>query len=903
MHQITGQSDIPILFQPDTPYSPIHISAPDNLGTGGGGIQSPVHVPNIIDITGRELPPLVKSNGSDASHQPEPGLPGGQAPVHNGDPTIKPHHESDQTPGIHPNPAHEQSQHNIDRLPDSRTYAHEQPESTHPHHEPVIGEHPIHHHNQEHTPAHHPEQPTHKIDNETVAWQTHEPAIEVKSPHHEQIDTGLDQQQPHHTQQHAESPLPTPYDHRPEPQETSIDYRINQYRQDDLINTQTPPDRSWTDEQIKSHREPPFDTGIQPPTAPDTVFNTDMPTTSTWSQDPDVRQIALDTQRMIEETRKDPDFIQSPSHDYGPRHVDTNDTYGDKDATNSNNNQQTTDDQNKDDKRKTDQEIERLSDTMLTPVATRNVKDEIIAAKADRVWEEQQREQQRQDELNRQDNYQPKYVVKADDTLEGIAIKKIGAIDAAELIYDLNKSRIAVKIVNGKKEYIVKPGTILIMPSKKQIRQWKQQRLSQSANTHHASQANFQRVHPEPENPTTIQRRSNIEKLLGPIKAALKPNTDYTVRLGDTLRSIAMKHPILNDVNLWQLLAEKNNLPLTCDSRGTPSAQLRRGSKLIMPTAEEIADFFKSRSEGIAPVPPAPTVLELASKECPGCRRLITKSSTVCPACAFSFSPEIWEDSAPMTAISDDQKATVKSSAIKHPTLSDNAAAATPTSASAAQDSPSTVVVGTDRRIADRAGRERWDQDDPRTVLNDSGTGGNTGMSRADKGDSGKDRSLLFADNETQILFNRSNLSIEPPKPDNAIHFNTPETLLFGRINNEVKVRSAGNSHSSPEVILQTEEQVLVDGCKLKNCTIDRGGIEISRSQLLIERDGRWIVALSYELSEKGSMRHETLPGGGVNSMKIDLPLALAADMVRNDLSSNWSSYMKKFLASKKLSI
>jgi hypothetical protein len=37
--------------------------------------------------------------------------------------------------------------------------------------------------------------------------------------------------------------------------------------------------------------------------------------------------------------------------------------------------------------------------------------------------------------------------------------------------------------------------------------------------------------------------------------------------------------------------------------------------------------------------------------------------------------------------------------------------------------------------------------------------------------------------------------------------------------------------------------------------------------------------------------------------MKIDLPLALAADMVRNDLSSNWSSYMKKFLASKKLSI
>lgn len=655
------------------------------------------------------------------------------------------------------------------------------------------------------------------------------------------------------------------------------------------------------DEQIKPHREQPFDTGIQPLNPPDTVFNTDMPTTPAWSQDPQVQQIAQDTQRMIEETRKDPDFIQSPSDDYGPRHVDTNDTYGDKDTTTPNNNQQTTDEQTKDDKRKNDQEIEKLSDTMLTPVATRNVKDEIVAAKADRVWEEQQREQQKQDELTRQDNYQPKYVVKADDTLEGIAAKKIGAIDAAELIYELNKSRITVKIVNGRKEYNVKPGTILIMPSKKQIRQWKQQRLSQSANTHHASQANFQRVHAEPEHPTTIQRRSNIEKLLGPIKAALKPNTDYTVRLGDTLRSIAMKHPILNDVSLWQLLAEKNNLPLTCDSRGTPSAQLRRGSKLIMPTAEEIADFFKSRSEGIAPVPPAPTVLELANKECPGCRRLITKSSTVCPACAFSFSPEIWEDSPAMTAISDEQKATVKSSAIKHPTLQDAAARPMPESA-APSDWPSTLIVGTDRRIADRTARERWDHGDPFTIVNDSGQSTDAGMNRGDKGDSGKDRSLLFADNETRILFNRSNLSIEPPTPDNAIHFNTPETMLFGR-SNDMKLRSStGGSHSTPEVILQTEEQVLSDVCKLKNCTIDRAGSEISRSQLLVQRDGRWIVALSYELSEKGSMRHETLPSGGVNSMKIDLPLALAADMVRNDLSSNWSSYMKKFLASKKLS-
>jgi len=884
---------MPILFQPDAPYAPIHISVPDSIGTGGGAIQSPVHVPNIGDVTGRELPPIITSGHiTDTPHQTEPGLP---AHMHAGEPAVKPYHETDPAPTANP----PQDQHHVERLPDTHTHPHlhETPDK---HHEPVAEEHAIRPHGleHEHTPAHRAED---RFDNETVTQQQREP-VEIRQPHHEQIDTGLEPQLHPHMQPLADTPLQTPHDHRPDPQEFSdFQNKTNPYNQDDVIGSQPTPDRAWMDDQVRPHREPPFDTGIQPVAQDDTVFNTD--TSPTWPQYPDVTQIAQDTQRLIEETRKDPDFIQSPPDDYGPRHVDTNETYGDKEVTAPSNNQQNDSDQDKDDKRKTDEEIERLSDTMLTPVATGNTKDDINAAKADRIWEEQQREQQKQDELVRQDNYQPKYVVKADDTLEGIALKKIGSIDAADLIYDLNQSRITVKFVNGNKQYIVKPGTILILPSKKQIRQWKEQKLSQAANTHHASQANFQRLHPEPENPATVQRRSNIEKLLGPIKAALKPNTDYTVRLGDTLRSIAMKHPILNDVNLWQLLAEKNDLPLSCDSRGTPTAQLKRGAKLVMPSAEEIVEFRKSRGEGISPVPPTPTVLELASKECFGCHRLITKSSTVCPACGYSFSPEIWDDSPTLPGFSPDQRATVKSSAIKPPTLGSAAAAETPTSESTAEnDGTASSVIGTDRRIADRTAREKWDRSQPSTIWSDTGTRSDTSITSSEKFDSGKDRSLLFADNETRILFNRSNLAIEAPSQDNAIHFNTPETLLFGR-NNDLKHRSSsGSSQSTPETVLQTEEQPLSDVCKLKQCSIDRNGTEISRSQLLIQKEGRWVVILSYELSENGSMRHETLPSGGVNSMKIDLPLALAADMVRNDLSSNWTLYLKKFLATKKLS-
>jgi hypothetical protein len=94
-------------------------------------------------------------------------------------------------------------------------------------------------------------------------------------------------------------------------------------------------------------------------------------------------------------------------------------------------------------------------------------------------------------------------------------------------------------------------------------------------------------------------RRQNVENMLGPLTKKpeeLKPR--YVVRLGDTLKSIAMKHPALNDVKLWRLLAEVNGLSTGVDEKGNPLVPLKRGQVLSLPMQEEVDAFL-----GTTPVP------------------------------------------------------------------------------------------------------------------------------------------------------------------------------------------------------------------------------------------------------------------------------------------------------------
>jgi hypothetical protein len=66
----------------------------------------------------------------------------------------------------------------------------------------------------------------------------------------------------------------------------------------------------------------------------------------------------------------------------------------------------------------------------------------------------------------------------------------------------------------------------------------------------------------------------------------------YTTRLGETLRSIAVMQ--LNDVTLWTLIAQKNQLSTDMDAKGIPVMVLTRGTQLLMPTEAEVEIFRKS---------------------------------------------------------------------------------------------------------------------------------------------------------------------------------------------------------------------------------------------------------------------------------------------------------------------
>ncbi|OPZ83895.1 MAG: hypothetical protein BWY75_02890 [bacterium ADurb.Bin425] len=162
-----------------------------------------------------------------------------------------------------------------------------------------------------------------------------------------------------------------------------------------------------------------------------------------------------------------------------------------------------------------------------------------------------------------------------------------------------------------------------------------------------------------PGNAGQDERRANIEKIIGKIRESNDglEGSVYSVRLGDTLRSIAMKHPDLRDVTLWKLLAVKNGLSTDTDSKGAPLAVLIRGAQLTIPSAEEIS-AYRSESSPAKPVVFEPqnmssrAILEFATKPCGGCDRLLSQSASLCPACGYVF------ESVPVSSAPEDQATT-----------------------------------------------------------------------------------------------------------------------------------------------------------------------------------------------------------------------------------------------------
>lgn len=328
-----------------------------------------------------------------------------------------------------------------------------------------------------------------------------------------------------------------------------------------------------------------------------------------------------------------------------------------------------------------------------------------LAEKKRKLLEQEQKEKEKSDEKDKQRDREKRrrYIVREKDTLQSIATSQLRDVKLSPLIYEINKEVIQLRVENGKQVPDLKPKMIIWLPSTTEIEEFRKGGVAgaRAAGTQDKKMTADEELVArfgagwsgnkggpstgataggvptgQPGGPPTIpgsqpatssevtaalaasameaaqKKRANIESLLGPIGRA-KPadgRIKYIARLGDSLKSVAMKHPALQDVNLWKLLAEVNEITTETDSKGAPVATLTRGAVLMIPSNVDV-EAYRARLSG-APnavltaggVKTAGVITEVATKLCDGCGRMTVNSATICPACGAAFADGGGED-------------------------------------------------------------------------------------------------------------------------------------------------------------------------------------------------------------------------------------------------------------------
>lgn len=310
----------------------------------------------------------------------------------------------------------------------------------------------------------------------------------------------------------------------------------------------------------------------------------------------------------------------------------------------------------KDEKERLEEEQQRKDAALLALMADRKLREE---------KEKQQKEQEKlKDKKQDEDTRRRRYVVRERDSLESIATKQHRDAKLAPLILEINKKEIATKIVNGHEAPDLRARQVIWLPSEVDIREFRK-RMHAGSSSHSANDGKLsaedeltarfgsnwdgtasgddtesggsagapQAPPMTPEELAAAQtRRANIEKMLGPLSKQRPADgrIRYVVRLGDTLKTVAMKHPSLQDISLWPLLAEVNEISTETDEKGTPLAKLSRGSTVMIPTGEEIQQYREQHGT-------SSHWASKATKPCPQCGRLSPSGAAICGACAHSF--------------------------------------------------------------------------------------------------------------------------------------------------------------------------------------------------------------------------------------------------------------------------
>jgi LysM domain len=163
-----------------------------------------------------------------------------------------------------------------------------------------------------------------------------------------------------------------------------------------------------------------------------------------------------------------------------------------------------------------------------------------------------------------------RYRIQTGDTLKKIAEKLLKDKRLAGLIYLLNPELLGTDA--DLDELNLPPGAVLILPSAEEILQYKIHVLHDTLPDYIYEDL---LQHPDERIARTAQE--------------FRPA--YACRFGDNLITVAGRHPAMSDSSIWPLLAKLNNLSDRTDAAGQPTAQLKRGQKLVMPSRKDIRDY------------------------------------------------------------------------------------------------------------------------------------------------------------------------------------------------------------------------------------------------------------------------------------------------------------------------
>ncbi|MBY0547397.1 MAG: LysM peptidoglycan-binding domain-containing protein [Candidatus Obscuribacterales bacterium] len=609
---------------------------------------------------------------------------------------------------------------------------------------------------------------------------------------------------------------------------------------------------------------------------------------------------------------------------------------------------------------------------------------EEIAALAQRKLDEERKRREREEETRRLDaerkekekkNKRGSYRVRHGDSLVSIAQSQCSDGNLAPLIYDINRGRIAEKFIGVRRCAVLKVNQNLTLPSENDITNFKRWGgRSNSLDFSHPAGAPDVLVAPEGGfvsaeaelaakfgmawggsasgvgksrfddgkevkgsrtdrvKAKIKQNRHHIEAALGPLRQTVVPQENrirYVCRIGDTLRSVALRHASLQDVKLWELIALVNELPRDMNAKGEPSVKLVRGQTLLLPTPAEIQAWRAGtfQNETTFAVLNDGGYIELVGRECPHCGRPTLVTAVICPGCGSDMDAEL-----------DDEEATGNS-------------------AGAVSGESSIVDQQSERSPSDRAveNAEAAPADPPRGYDTEYDL---PALSSAPIGSLGDDqiatsdeiqgyyematRGQLHgtsayqseADADSQLALDQSATadqlsSISKPRPE----LDVSETVDVGLAvaDSEAKDEQTGTVILSPPKGVADRRDAEISAAPqppplpayARNRSVETGA-PLSRgdsrephylsvnSRLIIEGspddlnagyrvtlegmyDRNWIMVACYEFYEDVILHHTADQFGKKKTRRIALPIRQALQLAENDLTTNWYQYMRGY--------